>query len=58
MSTTAKRRSARHLLSIRLPSRREARSGAEIVFHRLYEGHEEVIFAAVCYEGWQQWGPS
>jgi hypothetical protein len=54
--TNTKRRAANQLLSIRLPSRREARSGAEIVFHRLHEGREEVIFAAVCYEGWQQWG--
>jgi hypothetical protein len=56
MSTSLKHRSANQLLSIRLPTRREARSGAEIVFHRLHEGWEEAIYAAVCYEGWQQWG--
>ena len=58
MNAPAKRRSANKLLSIRLPSRREARLGAEIVFHRLHRGDEEVIFAAVCYESWQQWGPA
>jgi hypothetical protein len=56
--TNTKRHPASQLLSIRLPTRREAKSGAEIVFHRLREGREEVIYAAVCYEGWQQWGAS
>jgi hypothetical protein len=56
MSTLAQRRTANQLLAIRLPSRREARDGAEIVFHRVHEGCKETIYAAVCYEGWQQWG--
>ena len=49
------RRSA-GLVAIRLPTRRERRAGAEIVFERLHDGRAEVICATRCYEGWQQWG--
>jgi hypothetical protein len=44
------------LIAIRLPTRREKSAGAEIVFERFHDGRMELICAACCYEGWQQWG--
>ncbi|MBB5048541.1 LmbE family N-acetylglucosaminyl deacetylase [Rhodopseudomonas rhenobacensis] len=44
------------LIAIRRPSLREARDGAEIVFVRLHDRQRVKIFAATCYESWQQWG--
>ena len=49
-------RRSNRLAAIRLPTRGEKRAGAEIVFEWLHNGRMEVICAARCYEGWQQWG--
>ena len=58
MSTRSSRPRPNRLVAVRLPTRREARGGAEIVFERRHDGRSEVIYAARCYEGWQQWGAS
>jgi hypothetical protein len=56
MSALHPPRRSNRLVAVRLPTRREKRARAEIVFERLHNGRTEAICAARCYEGWQQWG--
>jgi hypothetical protein len=48
------------LAGLRKPTPKERKDrGAEIVFNREDEqGREYTIYAAKCYESWEQWGAS